>query len=72
MPTTLRLALAMLATPAAGMAAQQPVYDLVILGGRVMDPASGLDAVRAVGITGATIRVISRQSLRGRDTLNAR
>ena len=72
MPTTLRLALAMLATPAAGMAAQQPVYDLVILGGRVMDPASGLDAVRAVGITGATIRAISRQSLRGRDTLNAR
>lgn len=26
------------------------VYDLVILNGRVMDPASGLGAIRAVGI----------------------
>ncbi|HEY6552153.1 MAG TPA: hypothetical protein VI669_02305, partial [Vicinamibacteria bacterium] len=50
----------------------QPAYDLVILGGRVMDPASGLDAVRAVGITGGTIRAVSAQPLQGRDTLDAR
>ncbi len=48
------------------------LYDLVILHGRVMDPASGLDAVRAVGITGATIRAVSAQPLHGRDTLDAR
>lgn len=48
------------------------VYDLVILHGRVMDPASGLDAVRAVGITTGKIRIVSIQSLQGRDTLDAR
>ena len=46
-------------------------YDLVILNGRVMDPASGLDAVRAVGITGGTIRAISTGNLVGRETLDA-
>lgn len=50
----------------------QTVYDLVILSGRVMDPASGLDAVRAVGITGGTIRAVSTQPLQGRETLDAR
>ena len=48
------------------------VYDLVILRGRVMDPASGLDAIRAVGITAGKIRAVSIQSLQGRDTLDAR
>lgn len=47
-------------------------YDLVILNGRVIDPASGLDAVRAVGITGGTIRVISEGALTGREMLDAR
>ena len=28
----------------------QPAYDLVIIGGRVIDPETGLDAVRNVGI----------------------
>ena len=50
----------------------QTVYDLVILNGRVMDPASGLDAVRAVGITGSAIRAVSDQPLLGRETLDAR
>ncbi len=49
-----------------------PAYDLVILNGRVMDPASGLDTVRAIGISGGTIRAISTQRLQGRDTLDAR
>lgn len=49
-----------------------PVYDLVILNGHLMDPASGLDAARSVGITGATIRAISDQPLQGRETLDAR
>ncbi|MEO8140854.1 MAG: amidohydrolase family protein, partial [Gemmatimonadota bacterium] len=47
-------------------------HDIVILHGRVMDPASGLDAVRSVGITGGKIRAISAQSLQGRDTVDAR
>ena len=51
---------------------RMPVDDVVILNGRVMDPASGLSAVRSVGISNGTIRTVTTQSLQGRDTLNAR
>src|SRR5881396_517663 len=49
-----------------------PVYDGVILGGRVMDPASKLDAVRNIGLLGGRIAVITTQTIRGRDTIDAR
>lgn len=49
-----------------------PVYDRVILGGRVMDPASGLDAVRNIGIQGGRIATITTDAIRGRDTVDAR
>jgi hypothetical protein len=35
-------------------AMQQPPYDLVIANGQVMDPESGLDAVRYLGIRGGS------------------
>ena len=41
-------------------------YDIVLRGGRVMDPESGLDAVRNVGIRGNKIGSISPNQLRGR------
>ncbi|MEP6508716.1 MAG: amidohydrolase family protein, partial [Gemmatimonadales bacterium] len=47
-------------------------YDMVIVNGRVMDPASGLDSLRNVGITGGMIRTVTSQSLQGRDTIDAR
>ena len=37
-----------------------------------MDPASGLDAIRAVGVTNGAVRAISATPLAGRDTLDAR
>ena len=40
-------------------------YDLVVANGRVMDPESGLDAVRHVGIRGGTIAAISETPLTG-------
>jgi len=40
-------------------------FDLVLRGGRVMDPESGLDAVRDVGIRGGVIRAVSGQRLTG-------
>lgn len=46
-------------------------YDVVIAGGRVMDPESGLDAVRHIGIRGGKIAAISASPLRGRETLQA-
>lgn len=48
------------------------VYDRVILGGQVMDPASKLDAVRNIGLKGGRIAVITTQAVRGRDTVDAR
>src|SRR5713101_8384548 len=47
-------------------------YDLVIASGRVMDPESGLDAVRNVGIRGGKIAVISVGPIIGKQTIEAR
>jgi dihydroorotase len=48
------------------------LYDRVILGGHVMDPASKLDAVRNIGLTGGRIAVITTRAIQGRDTVDAR
>ena len=42
------------------------VFDTVLAGARIMDPASGLDAIRYVGITGTRIAAISERPLQGR------
>jgi N-acyl-D-aspartate/D-glutamate deacylase len=47
-------------------------FDLVLAGGRVMDPESGLDAVRDVGITAGRIAALSDGSLRGRQVIDVR
>ena len=52
--------------------APPPEYDLVLRDGRVMDPESGLDAVRQVGISAGRIAAISTEPLRGRATIDAR
>ena len=46
-------------------------YDIVIKGGRVMDPETGLDAVRHVGITGDRIARISSLPLEGEKIIDA-
>jgi len=38
-----------------------PVCDLVLTGARVIDPETGLDGVRAVGITGGTITAVTEE-----------
>src|SRR6202171_6005728 len=47
-------------------------YDVVIANGRVMDPESGLDAVRNVGIRSGKIATISSGPLEGKQTIEAR
>lgn len=47
------------------------VHDLVILNGTVMDPASGLNDRRNVGITNGAVVAMTERPLRGRDTLDA-
>jgi len=57
------------------LSAQSPahtVYDRVILGGHVMDPASNLDGPRNIGLQGGRIAVITTRAIQGRDTIDAR
>ncbi len=56
-----------LSTPV--VSAQQ--FDLVLEGGRVMDPETGLDAVRNVGIRDGKIVRISSEGLSGRRVIHA-
>ena len=46
-------------------------YDLVLEGGRVIDPETGLDAVRNVGIRDGKIARISTEALSGRRNIHA-
>jgi hypothetical protein len=46
-------------------------YDVVLQRGRVLDPESGLDAVRSVGIKGKKIVAISTRPLRGKIEIDA-
>ena len=46
-------------------------FDLVILHGRVMNPESGLDAVRNIGIKDGKIRAVTPDTLTGTRTIDA-
>lgn len=50
--------------------AQSPDYDLVLKNGRVIDPETGLDAVRNVGIRGNRIVEISAAPLTGKEVID--
>lgn len=56
-----------------GRAAAQggPVYDIVLRGGRVIDPESGLDGVRTIGIRNGRIGAVTTRRILGRDTIDA-
>ena len=47
-------------------------YDVVLANGRVMDPESGLDAVRNVGIRAGRVEAISEAALSGRTVVDVR
>ena len=49
----------------------QTRYDLVIQNGRVIDPESGLDGVRSIGVTGTRIAAVGEGSLAGKRVLDA-
>src|SRR5260221_7546110 len=48
------------------------VFDIVLSHGRVIDPESGLDAVRNIGINGKRIAAISTAPLRGKTEVDVR
>ncbi len=47
-------------------------YDLVILNGRVMDPETKLDAVRNVGIKDGKIEAVTKDAIKGKETIDAK
>ena len=47
-------------------------YDIVINGGRVMDPETGFDGIRNVGIRGDRIVEITSKSISGKVAVNAK
>jgi N-acyl-D-aspartate/D-glutamate deacylase len=53
-------------------ASADEAYDTIIINGRVMDPKSGLDAVRNVGIRAGKIAAISSDMLKGAATIDAK
>lgn len=65
-----RLVLCVLAALLPSLANAQG-YDVVIQGGRVLDPETGLDAIRNVGITNGTIAKISADPLTGQRVIAA-
>jgi dihydroorotase len=46
-------------------------YDIVVIGGRVIDPETKLDAIKNVGIIDNRIAEISSKPLKGKQTINA-
>lgn len=51
--------------------AQSTPFDIVLTGGRVVDPESQLDAVRNVGLQGNRIAAVSAEPLQGRVSVDA-
>ena len=73
MRAALGVGLLVFASSGAGfLCAQDASYDVVITNGTVMDPESGLHAVRDVGISGGKIRAISSSALKGKQTIDAK
>jgi N-acyl-D-aspartate/D-glutamate deacylase len=64
--------LALLSCVLLASAARGQEFDTVLANGRVMDPASGLDAVRYIGISGGKIGAISETPLKGRAVLDVK
>ncbi|HET8817870.1 MAG TPA: amidohydrolase family protein, partial [Pseudidiomarina sp.] len=68
--TTLLLALAFM--PLAHAKTTETVYDIALIGGRVIDPETGLDAIRNVGMQGNTIAVITAEAINAKRIIDVR
>src|SRR5262245_28001949 len=64
--------LAVLTAPSFFKSSAKDIYEVVILNGRVIDPESGLDAVRNVAVSGGVIKAITDGSLSGRTVIDAK
>jgi len=55
-----------------GFAQEKVPYDIVISGGRVIDPESGLDGIRNIGIIDGRIVVVTNEKLKGKKELDVK
>lgn len=62
------LALSLITSPAG--AQDDRVFDLVLAGGRVIDPESGTDGIRDLGVIGGKIAAISTSALKGKQLID--
>jgi N-acyl-D-aspartate/D-glutamate deacylase len=69
MNTTFRLSVALVAVLSA--CSRAPAYDLVVANGRVIDPESGLDSIRNIGITAGRIEAVTTEALNGTRVIDA-
>jgi N-acyl-D-aspartate/D-glutamate deacylase len=67
----LAVALMFVVVGASSAVAADDTYDVVIVNGRVMDPESGLDALRNVGLRDGAIAAITTGAIAGRRTIDA-
>jgi N-acyl-D-aspartate/D-glutamate deacylase len=58
-------------TATIGTTALAQDYDLVIEGGRVMDPESNFDGIRDVGVSGGKIVKITTDAIESAETIDA-
>jgi dihydroorotase len=68
---SIRLVAVMVVALAACRSGGSRPYDLVIRNGRVMDPESGLDQVRDVGVSGGRVAAIAEGPFAAKDTIDA-
>jgi len=64
------LSLATLLLMAPSLSWAEETFPLVLSGGRVIDPETGLDAIRHVGIAGGKIVAVSEQALSGEEVID--
>lgn len=67
-----RKSLPILALVIASIAAQAQEHDVVILGGRVIDPETNFDQIANVGINGGWITTITEEAITGKETIDAK
>ena len=71
MKNIVNLLLLLVVTSVAPAAAFAQDFDLVILNARVIDPETSLDEVRNIGIRGDKIAAVTRESIAGKQTIDA-
>src|SRR4029450_4566694 len=72
MPTRRGFLIGVASAAMAPLASAQTTFDVGVANGRVLDPESGLDEVRNVGISNGRIAAVTPDRIAGRTTIEAK